>query len=89
MSGPYLLAIDAGTIDHAAGDGGLGSDGRIDIVARSRLRLHDGSTTLGAAAAISGKGELEVAPNATLAVPGGVEVHQCSLSFRPRACASG
>ena len=64
-----LLAIDAGTLDHAAGDGGLGSDGRIDIVARSRLRLHDGSTTLGAAAALSGKGELEVAPSATLAVP--------------------
>ena len=63
------LAIEAGTLDVAGGDGGLGSDGAITIVERSRLRLHDGATTLGPAASVSGAGEIEVAANAALVVP--------------------
>ena len=64
-----LLTIDAGLLDAGGGDGGLGSDGRVEIVERSRLRLRDGVTTLGAAADVSGGGEIEVAANATLTVP--------------------
>jgi hypothetical protein len=63
------IAIEAGWIDAAGGDGGLGSDGAITVAERSRLRLRDGATTLGAAASISGTGELEVTTNAGLTVP--------------------
>ena len=63
------LAIEAGTLDVAGGDGGLGSDGAITVAERSRLRLRDGATTLGAAASVSGAGEIEVTTNAALAVP--------------------
>ncbi len=63
------IAVDAGVLDAAGGDGGLGSDGTVTVAARSRLRLHDGNTTLGAAASVGGPGELEVAANATVTVP--------------------
>jgi hypothetical protein len=63
--------VDAGVIDAGGGDGGLGTDGRVTVAERSRLRLRDGITTLGAAAAIGGPGEIEVTANATLGVPAG------------------
>ncbi|HKZ91681.1 MAG TPA: hypothetical protein VJZ50_06035, partial [Candidatus Limnocylindrales bacterium] len=63
------IALDAGVLDVGGGDGGLGSDGIIEIAERSRLRLRDGATTLGAAASVTGAGEIEVTTNATLTVP--------------------
>ena len=63
------LAIDGGLVDAAGGDGGLSSDGALSVAARSRLRLRDGTTTLGASAALGGPGELEVTTGASLTVP--------------------
>ena len=63
------LAVESGVLDVGGGDGGLGSDGAITVAERSRLRLREGATTLGAAASISGAGELELTTNASLTVP--------------------
>ena len=63
------LAVEGGLLEAAAGDGGLGTDGTLSVAARSRLRLSGGSTTIGAAASVTGPGEVEVTTNATLSVP--------------------
>ncbi|MET0771797.1 MAG: hypothetical protein ABWZ82_01825, partial [Candidatus Limnocylindrales bacterium] len=63
------LAVEGGVLEAAAGDGGLGTDGTLSVAARSRLRLSGGATTLGAAASVTGPGEIEVTTNGTLSVP--------------------